>query len=1223
MRITRKLTLISLFFSISISLISTYKLKNDLYTNKLHLQTEILQKELFHVEAMMLNFKNEIQKDILLLLTEPTVIINEKKLYTSYLNAASDEFVYNPSIEENSIITTFNRYSENNPQVDYIYLGLEDSSYVMNVPIMDQFSDASTRFNYDPRTRPWYKNAKNSPEKLILTKFYHAPQNKVYFITATYGITQDNVYLGAIGLDINVDNLINYLQGVGIRQVGAFGIIFKDSTLLIEDNDNILINDIDKSSSSLLSDLTYNNQKGFGSLEDSYIFALKSEKLPHVYFFKVPKSNIEESILSFVINFVIIFVLTILLLSMLYFISVHIFVTKPILALTNEAINYKKSGTFNDNNLKKSTDEIGSLTNTFSLMFHEIKDHRENLENLVQDRTIELKKLTRVVEQSPTTILITDQDSYIEYVNPYFTEITGYTPEEVIGKKPNFFSANVNPKLNFKDLQEICLSGKVWNGEFLNKKKNGELYWEHASISALKVENDKKVHFISVKTDITEQKKYETELALAKEKAETAVKIKSDFLANMSHEIRTPMNAVIGLNNLILRSELNDKQRDFSNKIEKSASNLLGIINDILDFSKVEAGKLSIEDVEFSLDVLLDDIVTIVAEKAHIKGLELIIHNKNTPNNLIGDPLRLQQVIINLVSNAIKFTSQGEITITLCCEVIDDKNSILHCSVKDTGIGLSAKQLATLFNAFSQGDTSTTREYGGTGLGLIISKKLVTMMGGSINVESKINIGSNFYFNINLKLPSEKDEKLCYPQKTLNKQIIIIDNNYSNRMLLSNYFIDNFFHVINKATLEDLDEDIINNIDDNTYIFVDHIALLSLNKVIPKYAHIILMTKMWDVNVAKFLENFKSIHYINKPILEHQLFKSIINKFRFPDIPLQNIVESKSYSKNLINIKGSNILLVDDNEINTEIAKELLLSEDFNIDIATNGLEAVKLAAVKEYQIIFMDLQMPVMDGFQATKQIRQFKDYYELPIVALTADVLSSVEQDAMDCGMNDFLTKPLKEKELFKSLIKWIKPKNNESRYLFTGMAEALDRVNNNDELYNKLLNTFFSKHHNDIVDITQYIDSDNFEQAENLAHSLKGIVGNIGFNDLSIFVTELVEEIRSDIPIKQNIYNLIEKIFYKQFELKKILKPRLENKAKKLEETNNEDYIEIEMLKIIDNLKKSLEEYDIKSKDYILQLKPLFSNRGQTEFYLDLFENISAYNFEEALSLLKKEY
>ncbi|MBI5589718.1 MAG: PAS domain S-box protein, partial [Deltaproteobacteria bacterium] len=389
-----------------------------------------------------------------------------------------------------------------------------------------------------------------------------------------------------------------------------------------------------------------------------------------------------------------------------------------------------------------------------------LKEKNDELEA----RTLEMSKLTQAVTDSPVSIFITDISGRIEYVNPKFVEVTGYSADELLGRNPSILKSGTHPREFYDSMWKTILSGQQWHGELCNLRKDGRLFWESTHISPVRAGGGEVKYFVAVKEDITERKELDKEihnkieelsksrramlniledLEEARNEADAAAKAKADFLANMSHEIRTPMNAIIGFSSLAMKTDMDRKQREYIRKIRQSGQHLLGIINDILDFSKIEAGKLSVEHTEFELDKVMENVSNLILEKTASKGLELVFSiESGIPNCLVGDPLRLGQILVNYANNAVKFTEKGEIVISV--KVMEETNSdaLFRFAVRDTGIGLTGEQTDKLFQSFQQADTSTSRKYGGTGLGLAISKKLANLMGGDVGVESQFGKGS-------------------------------------------------------------------------------------------------------------------------------------------------------------------------------------------------------------------------------------------------------------------------------------------------------------------------------------------------------------------------------------------------------------------------------------------------------------------------------------------------
>ncbi|MBF0413070.1 MAG: response regulator, partial [Desulfamplus sp.] len=662
-----------------------------------------------------------------------------------------------------------------------------------------------------------------------------------------------------------------------------------------------------------------------------------------------------------------------------------------------------------------------------SLLFSIIHDitEREHAQNALKENE---EKFRSLVENLSEALFLTDTNGFIIYISPIIENIIGFKPDEIIGKHLSEFIYHEDLPMILDKFQKMLLGQKTEPSEIRSFHKSGSLIWIRTSSSRY-FKKGVIAGLQGVVADITMRKKAEQEIIKAKELAETANRAKSDFLSNMSHEIRTPMNAIIGLSNLALKTELNPKQRDYINKVYLSAQNLLGIINDILDFSKIEAGKLNMESVDFDLNDVLNNLGSLVILKAHEKGLELLFAiDSDVPTALKGDPLRLGQILLNLVNNAVKFTEKGEITLSINLIEHNKHSAFIRFAVTDTGIGLTKEQQGKLFQSFQQADTSTTRKYGGTGLGLTISKKLCEMMGGEIGIESEESKGSTFWFTAEFGMG----------------QNIAKDENFS----------------------------------------ADKIK-----------------------NIVK---------------------DELPNGFDY--------------------IRGSRLLLVEDNEINQQLAVEVLGDEGFYIDIAGNGqigLDMIKVSPAKYYDVILMDLQMPVMDGRTSTKEIRSYEKEVgisdEIPIIAMTADAMSGVREDVLNIGMNDYVTKPIEPSEIFKALVKWIKPAKRSlpDEYLSkidskanNGVGSAsseielnlssiegintelgLSRVSGNKKLYLSLLTKFHRDNQDTTIKIQDAIKQQDQELAVRLAHTVKGVAGTIGAIDLQTIGAELEATLKSD--------------------------------------------------------------------------------------------------------------
>jgi len=752
----------------------------------------------------------------------------------------------------------------------------------------------------------------------------------------------------------------------------------------------------------------------------------------------------------------------------------------------------------------------------------------ETLQDITERKRLEesLRKLSLAIDQTPTAVVITDRNGIIEYVNPHFTKVTGFSAAEAIGRNQRIVKSDHHPSEFYQKLWETILSGTEWQGEFRNKRKDGVLYWEAAAISPLKNDDGVITHFVAVKEDISERKWAEEELKRNEEKirlllestaeaiygvnllgrctfanpscakllgyhhpdellgqnmhslihhsrpegdpypveecpmyrslhgeggvhvdseqlwradgtgfpveywsypqlsgaqvvgavvtfiditerklaekqlhqakatAEAATRAKSEFLANMSHEIRTPMNAAMGMIYLLQQTALTDKQQNYLGKAQSAANSLLRVINDILDFSKIEAGKLEMEAVLFNLATVLDSLADVATATIREKPVELLISvDPDVPGYLIGDPLRLGQVLLNLTSNAIKFTEKGTVLVRVALVEAREVEAQLRFCVEDSGIGMTPEQQAKLFTAFTQADSSTTRRYGGTGLGLAIARQLVENMGGTILMDSEQGKGSSFSFTA-------------------------------------------WFGCSGAATTgaDGVDE------------------------------------------------------------------KSQRDACSEPD------AATESFS-------GVQILLVEDNLINQEVAREILEGRGVRVDVAGNGAEAVErvLLSGTTYDAVLMDVQMPIMDGLEATRRIRADRSFAGLPIIAMTASAMTRDHVLCLQAGMNDQVTKPIDVPQLFATLRRWVSPEAFTSASDVAGVtAQEIDKMPDIDlqqaikrlgsaAFLRKMLLSFRNENSETVMHIRAALAHDDLTLARRLVHTVKGVGGNLGATEL----------------------------------------------------------------------------------------------------------------------------
>jgi two-component system sensor histidine kinase/response regulator len=652
----------------------------------------------------------------------------------------------------------------------------------------------------------------------------------------------------------------------------------------------------------------------------------------------------------------------------------------------------------------------------------------------------ELRAQADLLDLSHDSILVRDLTGKIRFWNRGSEEIYGFSKERAVGAICHILLRTVFPQ-PLIEIEEMLLKKGRWEGELTHTTQAGTRIIVTSRWVLQLDAKGKPLQLMETNNDITVRKRAEEASRRAKVEAEDANSAKSNFLANMSHEIRTPMNAIMGMTYLALRADPAPEQRKYLSKISSAADSLLTIINDILDISKLEAGKMELENVPFSLESILSNLNDIVVHAAKQKNLAIAFSTApELRENLIGDPLRLQQILINLVNNAIKFTQAGKVFLDVSVEHATDSTMRLGFSISDTGVGMSAEQIAKLFQPFNQADASHTRKFGGTGLGLAISKQLCDLMGGTLTVESEPGKGTTFILKVEFGIAPRAVPLRAgaEPVDARRRSILIADDNQTDRDTLSAMLDANGFSTRTVSSGEEALSALslaANSLDPFDLVLMDWrmpgINGIEVARQIkthwdwPHIPPVVMLTALDPQEVMRDTSDPGLAGFLLKPVKESLLLDAVSNIFsreagtRF-DRPAVGLRAATSHGS--ASLAGRRVLLVEDIEINRDLAGELLADLGISVTMAVDGREGVDRVLAGAFDLVLMDIQMPVMDGLAATRLIRADRRFQKLPIVAMTAHAMIGDYRRSLDAGMNDHLTKPIDPARLTEALLKWI---------------------------------------------------------------------------------------------------------------------------------------------------------------------------------------------------------
>ncbi len=891
------------------------------------------------------------------------------------------------------------------------------------------------------------------------------------------------------------------------------------------------------------------------------------------------------------------------------------------------------------------SDEIGSLADSFNEMTAHLKQNRLQLEEMAN-------KYRGIFENASEGIFQSELGGQLLTANVAMAHMLGYDSGKELCDSISADGLYVNQGEREHMLALLNQEGRIQNHELIFKRKDGGTVWVELSAHLIREAGGATV-IEGIVHDISERLERE-KAERERQAAELASQAKSEFLANMSHEIRTPMNAVIGMTDLALRTPLTPKQKDYLTKIRTSSRSLLGIINDILDFSKIEAGKLSIEHVEFQLQEVIENTASMVSHRAAEKGLELLMSIADgVPCSLRGDPLRLGQVLLNLANNAVKFTQKGEVALrvelddspTTACGSADATDKVrVRFTVSDSGIGIENDKLDMLFESFTQADGSTTRKFGGTGLGLAITKRLVEMMEGRIEVSSEVGKGSVFVVHLEIERQEQEHEYLVPEQEGVSGlRVLVADDNDHARDILSEMLESFRFHVETAASGDEA-LSILRTAEQPFDLVLMDWKMPGLDGVqttrrireesrFNRLPLVIMVTAYGREDVVEQAKDVKINEFLDKPVNPSHLFDTIIKVFG-KELAQSREHEALDAGRHMDQLAGARLLLVEDLTINRQVAQEILENAGMVVDEVENGQEAVDALRNKGtyYDAVLMDVQMPVMDGLEASRYIRDELGLKELPIIAMTAHAMESDRIRCLEAGMNEHVAKPIDANQLYIVLARFIDTRsdgnsrrvmelNNKIKPTQVHLPENLPgldissgvkRVQGNTGLYVRLLKDFQRDFSDSSARMEVFMAGGENDEFRRSAHAIKGVAANIGAEVLHLAARDLEAALKQETG--DNVQALLDICLEKLHEVLSGLEPFLQQlqEEKELQLPSEVDLAEVRAA--MREFAGLLDQNSFMVGQALESLEPLVKSKAP-EIFDQLAEAVNTFNFTRA--------